>query len=100
MSHIKTLKTTPTCFDHQLIITRELICSQLKTLSLKFDSSYVVNVVMRQQTCICFTCCLVCRGVQTLLFKLMFYYIKVHCVGPLYIGKANWIRHICVETVF
>jgi hypothetical protein len=27
MSHIKTLKSTPTCFDHQLIIIRELICS-------------------------------------------------------------------------
>jgi hypothetical protein len=25
MSHIKTLKSTPTCFDHQLIIIRELI---------------------------------------------------------------------------
>jgi hypothetical protein len=25
MSHIKTLKITPTCFDHQLIITRELM---------------------------------------------------------------------------
>jgi hypothetical protein len=25
MSQIKTLKITPTCFDHQLIITRELI---------------------------------------------------------------------------
>jgi hypothetical protein len=24
MSHIKTLKITPTCFDHQMIITREL----------------------------------------------------------------------------
>jgi hypothetical protein len=24
MSHIKTLKITPTCFDHQLIINREL----------------------------------------------------------------------------
>jgi hypothetical protein len=24
MSHIKTLKITPACFDHQLIITREL----------------------------------------------------------------------------
>jgi hypothetical protein len=25
ISHIKILKTTPTCFDHQLIIIRELI---------------------------------------------------------------------------
>jgi hypothetical protein len=25
MSHIKTLKITPTCFDHQLIIIRELL---------------------------------------------------------------------------
>jgi hypothetical protein len=25
MSHIKTLKITPTCFDHQLIIITELI---------------------------------------------------------------------------
>jgi hypothetical protein len=24
MSHIKTLKITPTCFDHQMIIIREL----------------------------------------------------------------------------
>jgi hypothetical protein len=24
MSHIKTLKITPTCFDHQLIIIREV----------------------------------------------------------------------------
>jgi hypothetical protein len=27
MSHIKTLKITPTCFDHQLIILREIILS-------------------------------------------------------------------------
>jgi hypothetical protein len=25
MSHIKTLKITPTCFDHQLIIIREVL---------------------------------------------------------------------------
>jgi hypothetical protein len=25
MSHIKIFKTTPTCFDHQLIIIRELL---------------------------------------------------------------------------
>jgi hypothetical protein len=25
LSHIKTLKITPTCFDHQLIIVRELL---------------------------------------------------------------------------
>jgi hypothetical protein len=25
MSHIKTLKITPSCFDHQLIIIRELL---------------------------------------------------------------------------
>jgi hypothetical protein len=30
MSHIKTLKTTPTSFDHQLIIIRELILFLVK----------------------------------------------------------------------
>jgi hypothetical protein len=28
MSHIKTLKITPTCFDHQMIIIRELLTCQ------------------------------------------------------------------------
>jgi hypothetical protein len=30
------------------------------------ESSYVVNVAMRQHTCNCFMCCLVWRGMQTL----------------------------------
>jgi hypothetical protein len=35
MSHIKTLKITPTCFDHQLIIIiRELIWSLLKSVKI------------------------------------------------------------------
>jgi hypothetical protein len=32
MSHIKTLKITPTRFDHQLIIIRELLILLLKPL--------------------------------------------------------------------
>jgi hypothetical protein len=32
MSHIKTLKITPTCFDHQMIIIGELFVSWLKSL--------------------------------------------------------------------
>jgi hypothetical protein len=32
MSHTKTIKITPTCFEHQLIIIRELIWSWLKSL--------------------------------------------------------------------
>jgi hypothetical protein len=39
MSHIKTLKITPTCFDHQMIIIRELfdakrmnVCCRTTTL--------------------------------------------------------------------
>jgi hypothetical protein len=35
MSHIKTLKNIPTCFDHQLIIIRELICSYLKSVKIR-----------------------------------------------------------------
>jgi hypothetical protein len=30
MSFAKTLKNTPTCFDQQLIIIREFMCSELK----------------------------------------------------------------------
>jgi hypothetical protein len=61
MSHIKTLKITPTCFDHQLIIIRELLDpSQIH--SLKFESS---SVVMRQHTVIRFACCIVRRGLST-----------------------------------
>jgi hypothetical protein len=44
MSHIKTLKITPTCFDHQLSIIRELFDPGY-THWLKFESS---SVVMRQ----------------------------------------------------
>jgi hypothetical protein len=33
MSPIKTLKITPTYFDHQLIIIRERVCSWLKLLN-------------------------------------------------------------------
>jgi hypothetical protein len=32
MSHIKTLKITPTCFDHQLIIIREHVDMPLHTI--------------------------------------------------------------------
>jgi hypothetical protein len=35
MSFTKTLKSTPTCFDQQLIIFREFMCSQLKSLNKK-----------------------------------------------------------------
>jgi hypothetical protein len=33
MSYIKTLKSTPTCFDQQLIIIREFMSSYIKSLN-------------------------------------------------------------------
>jgi hypothetical protein len=60
MSHIKTFKITPTCFDYQMIIISFLIL--VKNHWLKFESS---SVVMRQHT-LCVT------------FELMFYYKQVH----------------------
>jgi hypothetical protein len=33
MSFTKTLISTPTCFDQQLIIIREFMCSELKSLN-------------------------------------------------------------------
>jgi hypothetical protein len=32
MSHTKTLKITPTCFDHQMIIIRELVDMSLHAI--------------------------------------------------------------------
>jgi hypothetical protein len=61
MSHIKTLKITPTCFDHQLTIIREL-CDPSYNHWLKFEFSCVV---MRQHTFIHFACCIVWRGMST-----------------------------------
>jgi hypothetical protein len=52
MSHTKTLKITPTCFDHQMIIIRELFDPSLNHW-LKFEYS---SMVMRQHTFIRFTC--------------------------------------------
>jgi hypothetical protein len=60
MSHIKTLKITPTCFDYQLIIHH-----QGAYLILVKITSCMVNLVMRQLTFICFKCCLVWRGIST-----------------------------------
>jgi hypothetical protein len=55
MSQTKTLKITPTCFDHQMIIIRELLDPGYNHW-LKFESS---SVVMRQDTFIRFACCIV-----------------------------------------
>jgi hypothetical protein len=63
MSHTKTFKITPTCFDHQMIIIRELFETG-KNHWLKFESSIVV---MRQHTVIRFACCIVRRGMSTCL---------------------------------
>jgi len=46
--HIKTLKNAPTCFDRIQIIFRELVCSLLKLLILKFVKNIKVNVMKRQ----------------------------------------------------
>jgi len=46
--HIKTLKNAPTRFDLIQIIFRELVCSLLKLLILKFVKNIKVNVVKRQ----------------------------------------------------
>jgi hypothetical protein len=54
MSHIKTLKSTPTCFDQQLIIIREFICSSLKITELKMWVFIRGDVVMRQHNMFCF----------------------------------------------
>jgi len=47
MFTLKNLKTPPTCFDLIQIIFRQLICSLLKLLILKFVKNVKVNVVMR-----------------------------------------------------
>jgi hypothetical protein len=54
MSHTKTFKITPTCFDHQMIIIREP-SDPGQNDWLKFESS---SVVMRQHTVIRFACCI------------------------------------------
>jgi len=51
--YIKTLKNAPTCFDLIQIIFRELICSLLKLLILKFVEILKVSVVMRQHDIWC-----------------------------------------------
>jgi hypothetical protein len=61
MSHIKTFKITATCFDHQMIIIREL-SDPGKNYWLKCESS---SVFMRQHTFIRFACCIVQRGMST-----------------------------------
>ena len=48
-----TLKNAPTCFDLIQIIFRELICSLLKLLILKFVKNVKVSVVMRQHNIWC-----------------------------------------------
>jgi hypothetical protein len=50
MSPIKTLKSTPTCFDQQLIIIRELIFSYLKSLKIKIRVFITGDVVMRRDS--------------------------------------------------
>jgi hypothetical protein len=60
MSHIKTLKISPTCFDHQLIIIRELFDPSYYHW-LKYESSCVF---MRQHTFIRFSCCTVWRSMS------------------------------------
>jgi hypothetical protein len=63
MSHIKTFKTlkiTPTCLDHQLIIIRQLF-DPGQNHWLKYESSCVVNLAMRQHTFIRFACCIARR---------------------------------------
>jgi hypothetical protein len=62
MSHTKTLKITPACFDRQMmIIIRELFDPGWNHW-LKFESS---SVVMGQHTFIRFACCIVWRGMST-----------------------------------
>jgi hypothetical protein len=64
MSYIKTLKITPTCLDHQMMIIRELLIL-VKNHWLKFESS---SVFMRQHTFIRFARCFVWRGMSTYLY--------------------------------
>jgi hypothetical protein len=61
MSYIKTLKIAPTCFDHQLIIIRELFDRGYNHW-LKFEPS---SMVMRQHTFIRFASFIVWRGMST-----------------------------------
>jgi len=53
MFTLKHLKNAPTCFDIIQIIFRELICSLLKSLILKFVKNVKVNVVMWQHNIWC-----------------------------------------------
>ena len=63
--HIKTLKNAPTCFDLIQIIFRELMCSLLKLLILKFLKNVKVNMVMRQHNIWCMCVRSVWRCVQS-----------------------------------
>jgi len=53
MFTLKHLKKAPTCFDLIQIIFRELICSLLKLLILKFIKNVKANMVMRQHNIWC-----------------------------------------------
>ena len=48
--HIQILKNAPTCFDLIQIIFRELICSLLKLLILKFVKNVKVHMAMQSGT--------------------------------------------------
>jgi len=53
MFTLKQLKNAPTCFDLIQIIFRELLCSLLKLMILKFVKNVKVNAVMRQHKIWC-----------------------------------------------
>ena len=53
MFTLKHLKMLTTCFDLIQIIFRELTCSLLKLLILKFVKNVKINVVMRQHNIWC-----------------------------------------------
>ena len=59
MFTLKHLKNAPTCFNLIQIIFRELVCSLLKLLILKFVKNVKVNVVMQQHNiwCVCVRSC-------------------------------------------
>jgi len=76
MFTLKHLKTLQHVLDLIQIIFREIICSLLKLLILKFVKNVKVNVVMRQHNIWC-----VCACVRAFCVKM--------CAGPAHIFKKK-----------
>ena len=87
---IKTLKNPPTCFDLIQIIFRELVCSLLKSLVLKFVKNVKVNVVMRQHNIWCVYVRSVWRGVPEAYLSKQSARTHTKCYAA---ASPHWLLH-------